>query len=156
VTTLTKENTLQEELERSSPNTIADALRLTDLGKMLATVKVVVVGLTDVAAQDITTAAFKALATITGTLLETGENLPAIGNVVSLRSTAGTLAVQGTHVVSDTGGTPLVPSATFPGVATLSDDGKTITFQAGVTAFVLVYNPVSKTALSTSFKQTGI
>ena len=106
----------------------------------------------DVAGHDITTAASLIGATIDqGITLDADERLPAIGRIVSLRSTAGSLAVQGTHVVSDSGGTALVPSATFPGVATLSDDGKTVTFQAGVTAFVLVYYPRPDVELTTSF-----
>lgn len=149
--TTTADITLQKVLENSDPNQLADALRQVG-GKRHAVIKVVFAALANVAAQDITTAAAKAAATISGIdELPDGENLPAIGEVLSLRSTAGAMAVHGTHVVSDAGGTPIVPTAAIPGVATVSDDGKTLTFQAGVTAFVLQYRPRSEAAMTSKF-----
>lgn len=154
--TVTKTNTLQEELESANPNTLADALRLCDLGKMLAPVKVVCTGLTAAASFDITTAAVKAAATVSGVTLETGEMLPAILSVTALRCTAsGTANSVGSYIMSDAGGTAVSPTAgANVGIALLSDDGKTITFPTTVTAFVLEYCPRSKTALTSAFART--
>lgn len=151
MTTTTRPETLQKVLEKSNPNTLADALKKVG-GMRHALIKAVFTGLSDVAAQDITTAAAKAAATITGIdALPAGTNLPAIGQVVTLRTTAGTLATHGPHIVTDAGGTALVPQADSPGVAKLSDDGTEITFQAGVTAFVLQYYPRSETAMTDNY-----
>lgn len=153
--TTTKTDTLQEVLEKADPNTIADALRKVGAARQLAIIKVVVTGLTAASAIDITTAAVKAAATITGVTLETGEQLPPIGDVTSLRVTAsGTAGSLGTYGVSDAGGTAIVPpggASAALGVALLSDDGKTLTFPNTITAFVLQYRPRSSNALSGDF-----
>lgn len=149
--TTTKEETLQEVLEKADPNQLADALRKLGLSFAGQPIKVTFTGLTDVAGQDITTAAAKAAATVENIVLEDGENLPAIGSILALRTTAGTLATHGVHVVGDAGTTELVPQADSPGVASISDDGTTLTFQAGVTAFILEYIPRPKTALTSKF-----
>ena len=142
--TTTMTETVQDVLAVASPNQLSDALRKVNLGHKLATVKATFVALASAAAQDITTAAAKAAATITGIDLDTGENLPAIGTPISVRVTAGAAAA-GPRQITDAGGTP---SAT---VATLSNDGKTLTFEAGVTAFVLVYQPREAVVLTTQF-----
>lgn len=142
--TTTKIETLQRALNDANPNEVADCLKRMKLGNILAPVKVTFTGLTSSATQDITTAAAKAAGTITGVSLDTGENLPAVNGIHSLRVTAGAAAA-GPRQVTDTGGTA---SAT---VAKISDDGKTITFEAAVTAFVITYLPRSFTDLSTSF-----
>ena len=150
--TTTKDATIQEVLDQGDLTDLGNAAKKIELGKVLAPVKAVFTGLADVAAHDITTAASKAAATVTGIdALETDEMLPDIGTVVSVRTTAGTLAVHGAHTVADAGGTALVPNAAYAGVCLLSDDGKTLTFQAGVTAFVLVYRPRPKLAVTTRF-----
>lgn len=147
---MAKVDTIQEVLERSNPNDLADALHKLDFGKMNAVVKATFTGLTSAAAQNITTAAAKAAAVITGITLEAGENLPPIGELVSLRVTAGTLAA-GDSILTDAGGTAKAIGATNNHVTILSDDGKTLTFQAAVTAFVLVYVPRSKVPLTDKF-----
>lgn len=146
--TTTKTATLQEVLEEANPNTLADAMRKVG-GKKFATVKVTVAALVAAASFDITSAAFKAAITsLLGITLENGENLPPIGNVATLRVTAGAAAA-GHRDVTDVGGTP---AAT---IATISDDGKTLTFEANVTAFVLTYEPREATALTDVFAPVG-
>lgn len=154
--TTSKSPTLQAELSRSDANTLPDALRRVNLGKKFAHVKAVVAALTATAAPDITSAAVKAAATITGLqTLDTGENLPAIDTIVSLRVTAsGTAASVGTYIVSDAGGTPTLPTggaSAGVGIATLSDDGKTITFPNTVTAFTIVYMPRAENPVTESY-----
>jgi len=90
--------------------------------------------LTSAAAQDVTTAASKAAATISGLTLDTGVNLPPISQVVTLRVTAGAAAA-GVRAVTDAGG------SASSSVALISDDGKTLTFETTVTGFVLTYIP---------------
>jgi hypothetical protein len=150
MTTATKEVDLRQVLNSGNDNLIADALKQIKFGDMASVITATFTGLSDVAGQDITTAAAKTAATITGITLETGENLPPIGNILGLRTTAGSLATHGSHVVVDTGGTALVPQADSSGVATLSDDGKTLTFQAGVSAFVLLYTPRAAVVMTTA------
>lgn len=138
--TTTKTTTVRHALNEARLNQIADALALIDLGNMLSRIKVVFTGLSSSTTQDITTAAAKAAATITGINLDSGENLPPIGQVVSLRGATGTGA--GTYVMSDAGGTAVTPAtSTVAGVALLSDNGKVITFPVAQTAFTLVYYP---------------
>jgi hypothetical protein len=142
--TTTKIETLQRALNDANPNEVADCLKRMKLGNMLAPVKATFVGLTSSATQDITTAAAKAAATITGMSLDSGENLPAANDIRTLRVTAGAAAA-GPRQMTDAGGTA---SAT---VAKISDDGKTLTFEAAVTAFVLTYEPRSSTDLGSNF-----
>ena len=141
--TTTQNNTLQAELEKANPNTLPDALKLAGVARQLAVIKATFAALTAAAAVDITTAASRAAATLVGVNLGTTDVLPPIGDIVSLRVTAGAAAA-GDRQISDAGGTP---SAT---VATLSDDGKTLTFEANVTGFVLVYRPRSTNPLATT------
>lgn len=151
--TTTKTETIQEVLETANLNQLADGLKKIDFAKMLATVKAAMTGLAAAAAFDITTAAVKAAAIVGGIVLESGENLPPIGAVVSLRVTAsGTANSVGTYAVGDAGSTPVSPTAgANVGLATLSDDGKTLTFPTTVTAFVLQYQPRAAAALTTKF-----
>jgi hypothetical protein len=152
MTTATSEHDVRKTLNSGNDNKTADALKRIKAGNMMSLIQVTFTGLPDVAAQDITTAAAKTkISAIDGITLDTGENLPSIGVVVALRTTAGTLATHGTHVVGDAGTTALVPQADSSGVAALSADGKTITFQAGVTAFVLWYYPKEYVHLDTEF-----
>jgi len=150
--TATKNDTLQQALDRASPDQLADALRRIALAKVLDPVKVTFVGLASAAAQNITTAAARAAATINQGLKSLGATdlLPAILEVGTLRVTAGTLAA-GPAIVTDSGGTPTAIGAGTAHVATLSDDGTTLTFQAAVTAFVLEYVPRSSTDFATLF-----
>jgi hypothetical protein len=70
-----------------------------------------------------------------------GGQAPALA-VAALRVTAAALNT-GPYMVTDVGGTPFASAGGAPGVATISDNGKVITFPAGsnVTAFVLEYIP---------------
>lgn len=146
--TATKKETLRSVLNDANPNEVADALKRIKLGQILCPVKVTFASLASAAAQDITTAAAKAAATIVPSdFIGTGETLPAILAVRSLRVTAGAAAA-GARFVTDTGGTP---STT---VATLSDDGKTLTFEAAVTGFVLQYIPRTRESLESDFATT--
>lgn len=124
------------------------------LGNMLSVVKVTVSALTPAGTHDITTATFKNASTITGLNLDTGENLPAIGKVISLRVTAATTgSTVGSYGVTDASGTAVTANtSSVMGIATLSDDGKTLGFPtADVTAFVLVYEPRAATDPGTEF-----
>lgn len=155
--TTTRDVTYGEILDSANLGKLDAALQAVKLGQALSQVKVVATGLTGAASFDITTAAVKAASTITGIYLPDGTNLPAIGNVVSLRVTAaGTGTTVGSYAITDAGGAVLTPStSTVVGLALLSDDGKTLTFPtADVTEFVLVYRPraaVSMSAAPTNF-----
>jgi hypothetical protein len=151
--TTTADRTLQTVLQDSNQNEMAAAFRKVKLGNFFAVAKVVVTALGATAAPVITGSAVRAAATITGLDRATADNLPAIRAVVSLRVTAsGTAGSLGTYGISDTSGTPIVPpggAGAAMGIATLSDDGTTLTFPNTVTAFVLQYIPRSETLLST-------
>lgn len=149
--TTTKTKTIREVLNKAEPNEISDALRKVRLGNMVEPIKVTFASLSAAAAIDITTAASKAAATIAGGFtLASGETLPPIGQVVSLRVTAGAAAA-GARVVTDAGGTAGAPGANGPGIALISDNGKTLTFEGNVTGFVLTYLPRSYTDVDTAF-----
>jgi hypothetical protein len=120
MTTATVKETLKSALNEANLNKLAEILGAMDLGTMLTPTKLTKTGLTSASSFDITSAAL-------------GSN-PAALAVNILRVTAGTAAA-GLRQIGDAGATP---SAT---VATISDDGKTITFEAAVTAFVMEYIP---------------
>ena len=151
--TTTATPTIQSELNKSNPNNIADLNRLMKPGNLHAPIKVVMTG-GALAAYDITTAAFKALSTITGITLATGENLPPLRGLISLRVTAATTgSTVGSYVLTDASGTALTANTSaVVGLAKISDDGKTITFvTADVTAFELHYSPRSAVDLETAY-----
>jgi len=143
--TATKKRTVREGLNQGNPAEIALALQKVKSGNMMSTVKAVVTALTALAAVDITAASVKAAAVITGITLAAGENLPAIGMAMAVRVTAsGTAASVGTYILADSAATPLLPPGganTAVGIASLSADGKTITFPNTVTAFIISYMP---------------
>lgn len=139
--------TLQQVLNKANLNQLATILQKMKLGNMLNPVKVVVVGLTAAAAIDITTAAVRAASTITGLERDTGDSLPAILSVTALRVTGVDTGALGARSVTDAGGTAVAPGLNGPGIALLSDDGKTLTFEGTVTGFVLEYIPRSNTDL---------
>lgn len=144
MTTTTIEATVQSALNNSDLTDTADLLAKIKAGFAMSTIKVTVVGAASLAAQDITSLDTITNATVVGispALVATdGDRLPAIGNVVSLRVTAGT-ADAGDRIISDAGGTPAAKAALAAGVATLSDNGTTLTFEAAVTAYVITYQP---------------
>lgn len=143
--TTTQNETVHSELDSADPNNTMDCLRKMGLGSMLSPFKVTFAALASSASQDITTAAARAAATINYGALRVGKTvLPAALVVIALRVTAGAAAA-GARFVSDTGATA---STT---VARLSDDGKTLTFEAAVTGFVLVYVPRPDTDMEALF-----
>lgn len=136
----TKPRTVRDVLDLANPQDIADALRKLRLGTMARPLKRTFTGLTAAAAFDLTA--------IDGTGETAGAgntNRLAALAVVALRVTAETTGTDatGSYAIGDTGATPLNPTnSTVVGLATLSDDGKTITFaSADVTAFVIEYIP---------------
>lgn len=145
--TVSKEQTLQQILSAANPHQLADALRAVDLGLKFSVIKVVFAGLTSAAAQNITTAAAKAAATVTGVTLDSGQLLPAIAQVVTCRVVTGTAT--GDRSITDAGGTATTAKAL------LSDDGKTLTFEAVITAFTLTYIPRSVMVPSALFGTQG-
>jgi len=78
---------------------------------------------------------------------------PAMFNASSLRVTGVGTAVLGDRVFTDSAGTPTAPAGGAPGIARISDDGKTITFEGTVTDFVLEYTPVSGTTTGCHIQQ---
>lgn len=134
-TTATAERTLKQVTDDANPNDLPDALRALKLGTTLRPLKRTFTGLTSAVSHDLTA--------IDGTGETAGKANPnrlAALVVGTLRVTAGTLAA-GPAIVTDAGGTPTAIGTGTAHVATISDDGKTITFQAAVTAFVIEYIP---------------
>lgn len=155
--TATKEYSIQDVLNQGNENQMADAFRQAKVGYQMSPIKVTFVGLASAAAQDITTAAALAAATINSgfaTDPDVQPTLPPIGEVAALRVTAGA-AVAGPRVMLDSGAVPAASATGLGGApggtAKLSDDGRTITFEAAVTAFVLIYWPAPAKALTTIF-----
>ena len=150
--TATQVTTLQTALDSGTSPNFDSAVQQVKLGTMLSPLKVTFASLTSASVQNITTAAAILAATIkqnnAAFTPATGQTLPAIQMVKTLRVTAGSAAA-GSRVVTDIGGTPVAPS-TYAGVALLSDDGTSLTFEAAVTGFVLEYFPQSPVALSTA------
>lgn len=148
--------TFAEKLNDANPNLLATLLQQVKLGKMLDPVKVTFAGLTASAAIDITTAASRTGATINQGLegIAAGEALPPIQMVKTLRVTAVGTGALGARVVTDAGGTATVAAGNHPGIALLSDDGKTITFEGTVTGFVLEYMPRSEVDLTDTYNET--
>lgn len=141
--TSTTPRTLKVVADEANPETISDVLHQLKLGTTLSVLKRAFTGLTAAAAFDLTA--------IDGTGETAGagnaNRLPA--NIVrTLRVTAsGTANSVGSYIVSDAAGTPTSPTAsTVVGIATISDDGKTITFPTTVTAFVIEYMPLTVSA----------
>ncbi len=153
MSTTSRNQDIRDALNSGNPAAIATALKKIKFGNMAGVIKVVAAGLTAAASFDITTAAFKALSTITGITLLTGENLPAIASVTALRVVAsGTATSLGVYGIGDTGATAIIPpggAGAAMGIAKISDDGKTLTFPNTITAFTLIYVPRADVALTT-------
>jgi hypothetical protein len=138
----------QQVLDQSDPNLVPDVLRQMALGTMLTPMKVTVTGLTAAAAFDLTSTAVQAAATVnngaaqfTPGVTPSPVALPPALVVSTLRVTAVGSGATGPRTVTDAGGTPVAPSAGIAGVATISDDGKTLTFEGTVTGFIIEYVP---------------
>lgn len=149
---MTFPRTVRVVLNDANPNDIPDALHKVQLGTVLYPLKRTFTGLTAAAAFDLTA--------IDGTGETAGAGNPnrlAALLVGPLRVTAsGTANSVGSYAISDTGGTPVSPTAgANVGLATISDDGKTITFPTTVTAFTIQYIPrvLSAAQLDADFAQ---
>jgi len=126
----TSPDTLQKVLDRGKAGEWEGAAQLAKLGSILSPVSATFTGLASAAAHNITDAAHGAKV--------------AVLSPISVRVTAGAAAA-GLRMIGD----PLAtPSAT---VATLSADGKTLTFEAGITGFVLVYLQRASTSLDSLY-----
>jgi len=132
--TATSLETLKSALDEANPNKVASALQQAKLGTMLTPLKKTYSALAATAAHNLTDVAH-------------GSGLAAL-LVGTLRVTAGAAAA-GARLVTDAGGTP---SAT---VATLSDDGKTVTFEGTVTAFVIEYVPRASADMTGPFAKAS-
>lgn len=149
----TKKKTLADVLNEATPGILDRALAQVKLGRMLKPVKVTVAAITAAAAVDIT-AIDRSKITINQGLDDLGstEALPPILAVTALRVTAVGTGELGPKHVTDTGGTPATKGAGGSvGVATISDDGKTLTFDGTVTGFVLEYIPRSAADLGNEY-----
>lgn len=140
-TTATSKRSLKTVLDEANPNEIADAIRKLRLGTMLTPLKRVFTGLTAAAAFDLT--AIDASGETTG--VNNPNRLPAlvVHALEGVTESSGT-ASKGTYVIGVHGVSTTVDptNSTVAGVATLSDDGKTITFpEADVTGFTIIYLP---------------
>jgi hypothetical protein len=164
VTATNRKPTLQTTLNgvEGDPGRLASAMQQAKLGTMLRPIKLTIAGLTAAATFALDTGPAACLAQgapgtvgIVGDLPEgyiaSAALLPKANVIKSLRITAsGTGGSVGSYVVVDSGGTPAVPPVGGVGVATISDDGKTITFPNTVTGFVVAYLPAAATDLATS------
>ncbi len=137
--TATLNETVQRALDDANPNEVADALQKVNLGTVLTPLQRTFTGLVSQATQDLT--AIDATGEAAGG--DNPQRLAAL-SISTLRVTAGTAAAADRQV-SDSGGTP---SAS---VATLSDDGTTLTFEAALTAFVITYIPRAAVDMTEDF-----
>ena len=136
--TTTADITIKKVLDNALPGELSDALRMVKLGTMLSPFKRAFTGLTAAAAFDLT-----AIDGTGETLGVSNEKRKAAVAIGALRVTAsGTANSVGSYAISDAAGTPVSPTAgANVGLATLSDDGKTVTFPTTVTAFIVEYIP---------------
>lgn len=151
--TATYPPTIANALDSANPNNVADLLQLVKLGRMLTPLKLTLTGLTSAAAINLTLLKAGASGIVVNSgQLNAGDALPPIQDVKTLRVTAGA-ATAGPRTIADSGATATAPAGAnaLPGVAKLSDDGTTITFDTTVTAFVIEYIPRPYTDLTTSF-----
>lgn len=151
--TVTFVETLQKELDDANPTTLADALRQVRLGTLLTPLKRVFTGLTAAAAFDLTAIDG------TGEVVGAGNpnRLPALITHTLRVTASGTAASLGTYIAGDAGATPIIPpggASAAVGVATISDDGKTLTFPNTITGFVVEYIPRAAVAMSSAFAGT--
>lgn len=137
--TTTATITVQAALDKADPNEVADLLRLMKLGTMLTPLKRAFTGLTSGTSFDLTA--------IDGTGETTGPSNPnrlAALIVGTLRVVTGTAT--GPRQVTDSGGTATTA------VAKISDDGKTLTFEAAITAFTIEYVPRPSVDMAKEFE----
>lgn len=131
MTTANKDLTIQAALNLGNPNVGWAAMQKAKAGDALQGFQKTLTGLASASSFDLTTLDDPDDVTV---------KLPAALAVSALRVTAGA-AVAGPRLMSDGGDTAAQIGTSGVYIATLSDDGKTITFEAGVTAFVINYVP---------------
>lgn len=153
--TQTTPDTLQLELDKANPNTLADCLRLMKLGTMSKLIKATTGVQT--AFTTLTVAQLLAFAGITAAGID-GVLPTAFKQIKTLRVVAsGTATSVGAYIVTDSGGTAAVPPGganSGAGVALLSDDGTTLTFPNSVTNVCCEFYPESATALTAAFGES--
>lgn len=145
--TTTKETSVQDVINQGNLNDIAEALRLMKAGYALSPIKAIFSGLGSSTTVDITTAAsLAACVSHVGIVLDTDvqPTLPPIGHVKALRPTTGSAGLLARYM-GDAG------AAASTTVALLSDDGKTLTFEAAVTGFYLEYYPAPAVDMTSTF-----
>ncbi len=130
--TTTADKTLKDVVNDASPNNINDAFRLMQLGDMLAPTKSVHI---QAAAPTVT--------------------LSPPAAIVMDATVRDGAAVLGARHVADIASVPSAPGANGPGVATLSNDGTTLTFEDNVTDVIVTYMPRPAADMSTIFAFTG-
>lgn len=151
--------TNQQALDQADPNNLPNLVNNIELGSMLTPIKATITGLSAVAAVDITSAAVQAAAVVNAGpswLVSTGsaappQPLPPIQNLKTLRVTAVGTGATGPRVLTDAGGTAVAPSTGIAGVALISDDGKTLTFEGTVTGFIIEYFAQSAQPMTSQF-----
>ena len=152
--TVVQNQTIRAALDSGNTNILADCFRKMQLGHAQCTVKVNFINTPGtLSTVNLTTAsALTQLAlsggTVTGIDLQPGETLPAIDQVVTLRVTGGN-AISGPRYVTDAGG---VATST---VALLASDGRSLVFDASVTALTLAYKARAAFDISTTTLATG-
>jgi hypothetical protein len=146
--TATAAETLKVALDEANPNKLADALRKVALGTILAPLKRTFTGLTG-ASCDLT-----ATDGVGETAGAANPNRLAALRINTLRVTGVTASTDiGSYVASDAAGTGVTANdSAVVGIATISDDGKTITFPNGdATDFVIEYIPRPAADMTAAF-----
>ena len=144
--TTTKTFSIRQALDEANPSLFNQAMIQAKFGKTQKKIKATITALTAIAAPVINNLIGASLSIVINQgpddIVSSGV-LPPIGQLVALRVTAsGTATSVGSYIASDSGGTPTLPTggaSAGVGIATLSDDGTTITFPNTVTAFVIEY-----------------
>lgn len=138
--TATKVDTVQSALDAANPNNVADCLKLVKLGTMVTPLKRVFTGLTSAAAQDLTM--IDASGETTGPSNPNRQPALVVGAILVTTGAA----ASGPRAPTSAAATP---TTTF---ATLSDDGKTVTFDNTVTGFTIEYIPRAQTNMQGSLE----
>jgi hypothetical protein len=137
-TTSTHIRTIAEVFNSGDADEIADCIRKVQLGTMLTPLKRTFTGLTSGASFDLT-----AIDGVGETVGSANPNRLAALCVSTLRVTTGTAT--GVRIVGD------IAATLSTTVARLSDDGKTVYFEAAITAFVIEYIPRAAIDPTTEF-----
>ena len=153
MTTTTQTFSVRQALDEANPSLADEALTQVKLGTQSKLIKATIAAMTASQTPDIT-----AIPAAKITINQGPDNvvssgiLPPIGVVKSLRvSASGTATVVGTYAIGDASATALTASTSgVVGLATLSDDGKTLGFTATITGFVIEYWAAPLSTLSPS------